>query len=119
MTCQHRNFLIWGPDVIMGFPGDSVVKNLPANARDAREASLIPEWGRYLEEEMATHSSILAWKVPWSEEPGELQSTGSQSPDTTEHTHTMSLGFVFYCYFFFFLPSFLYFFTSFSLMCRS
>ena len=46
VTCQHRNFLIWEPDVIMGFPGDSVVKNLPANARDAREASLIPEWGR-------------------------------------------------------------------------
>ena len=32
-----------------------------------------------LEEEMATHSSILAWKIPWTEEPGGLQSTGSQS----------------------------------------
>ena len=32
-----------------------------------------------LEEEMATHSSILAWKIPWTEEPGELQSIGSQS----------------------------------------
>ena len=36
-----------------------------------------------LEEEMATHSSILAWKIPWTEEPGEQQSMGSQS-DTTE-----------------------------------
>ena len=99
----------------MGFPGDSVVKNLPANARDAREASLIPEWGRYLEEEMATHSSILAWKVPWSEEPGDPQYTGSQGPDTTEHTHAMSLGFVLSCYFFFFLPSFLSFLPSFLL----
>ena len=31
-----------------------------------------------LEEEMATHSSILAWKIPWTEDPGGLQSTGSQ-----------------------------------------
>ena len=43
-----------------------------------------------LKKEMATHSSILAWKIPWTEEPGELQSMGSQSrPDrATEHTHT-------------------------------
>ena len=39
--------------------------------------SLVQE--NLLEEEMATHSSILAWKVPWTEEPGGLQSTGSQS----------------------------------------
>ena len=37
-----------------------------------------------LEEEMATHSSILAWRIPWTEEPGGLQSMGSES-DTTEH----------------------------------
>ena len=36
-----------------------------------------------LEEELATHSSILTWKIPWTEEPGELQSTGSES-DTAE-----------------------------------
>ena len=36
-----------------------------------------------LEEEMATHSSILAWRIPWKEEPGRLQSTGSQELDTT------------------------------------
>ena len=42
---------------------------------------------------MATHSSILAWKIPWTEKPGRLESTGSQR-DTTErvcaraHTHT-------------------------------
>ena len=40
-----------------------------------------------LEEEMATHSRILAWKIPWTEEPGGLQSTGSQEFDMTEHTH--------------------------------
>ena len=40
-----------------------------------------------LEEEMATHSSILAWKIPWTEEPGRLQSMGSQELNMTEHTH--------------------------------
>ena len=43
-------------------PGDSVVKNLPANAA---------------EKEMATHSSTLVWKLPWTEEPGGLRSMGS------------------------------------------
>jgi len=36
-----------------------------------------------LEKEMSIHSSILAWKIPWKEEPGMLQSMGSQEPDTT------------------------------------
>ena len=36
-------------------------------------------WEDMLEKEMATHSSILAWKIPWTEEPGRLQSMGSQS----------------------------------------
>ena len=40
-----------------------------------------------MEEEMATHSSILAWGIPWIEEPGGLQSMGSQESDTTEHAH--------------------------------
>ena len=59
----------------MGFPGGSAVKNLPANAGDT---GLIPGLGRSLEKEMATHSSILAWKIPWTEEPGGLQSLGLQ-----------------------------------------
>ena len=53
-----------------------MVKNLPANAVDSRLLSLGQEDS--LEEDMATHCSILAWKIPWTEEPGELQSTGSQ-----------------------------------------
>ena len=51
------------------------VKSLPANAGDL---GVIPGSGRSLEKELATHSSILAWRVPWTEEPGRLQSTGSQ-----------------------------------------
>ena len=59
-----------------------VVKNLPANAGDARDAGLIPGSGRFLEKEMATHFSILACEIPWTEGPGELQSTGSQKSRT-------------------------------------
>ena len=40
-----------------------------------------------LEKGMATHSGILAWRIPWTEEPGRLQSMGSQSSDTTERLH--------------------------------
>ena len=53
------------------FPGGSVVNNLPANAGDA---GLIPGLGRSPGKKMATHSSILAWEIPWTEEPGGLYS---------------------------------------------
>ena len=59
----------------MGFPGDLVVKNPPA-MQEIWVRSLGQEVP--LEEEMATHSSILAWGIPWTEEPGGLQSVGLQ-----------------------------------------
>ena len=59
----------------VGFPVAQVVKNLPA-VQESRVRSL--GWEDPLEKEMATHSSILAWKIPWTEEPGGLQSMGSQ-----------------------------------------
>ena len=55
-----------------------VVKNPPANAGDLSDMGSIPESEDPLQEEMATHSSILAWRLPWTEEPGRLQSMGSQ-----------------------------------------
>ena len=56
-----------------------MVKDLPANAGDIRDAASIPGSGRSPGGEgMATHSSILAWRSPWTEEPGGLQSIGSQ-----------------------------------------
>ena len=58
----------------MGFPGGAVVKNPPANARDV---GLTPGLGRSLKKAVATHCSSLAWKIPWTEEPGGLQSVGS------------------------------------------
>ena len=56
----------------MGFPGDSAVKNLPAvqEMQETRAGSLGHE--DPLEEGMATHSSILAWRIPWAEEPDGL-----------------------------------------------
>ena len=62
-----------------GFPGDAVVKNPPASAGDARD--VVRSLGREdpLEKEMATHSSTLAWKIPWMVGPGGLRSMGSKS----------------------------------------
>ena len=57
------------------FPGGSVIKNPPATVGNR---DLIPDPGRSLEKEMATHSSALVWRSPWTEKPGRLQSMGSQ-----------------------------------------
>ena len=57
-----------------GLPGDSVVKNPPASAG---AWGSIPRWGRSPGEGMATHSSILARRIPGTGEPGELPSMGS------------------------------------------
>ena len=55
-----------------------MVKNLPANTGDTRDAGSIPGLGKSPEEGMAIHSSIPAWRNPWIEEPGELQFIWSQ-----------------------------------------
>ena len=59
----------------MGFPGGPVIKNLPV-MQETEVRSVDREDS--LEECMATHSSILAWRIPWTEGPGRLQSMGSQ-----------------------------------------
>ena len=73
--------LLWAND----FPGGAVVKNLPVNVGDTGDVDSVPGSGRSLEEGMATHSSILAWRTPWTEELGRLQSIVSQR-DTTQVT---------------------------------
>ena len=65
---------------LAGFPDGSVVKNLPA-MQETQVQSLSQE--DPLEEEMATHFSILAWRIPWTEEPGRVQPMVSQELDTT------------------------------------
>ena len=64
--------------LLKGFPGGSAVKNLLTRQEmdETRVGSLGQEFP--LEEGMATHSSILAWRIPWTEEPGGLQTIGSQ-----------------------------------------
>ena len=70
------------PDtVLLGLPGGSAVKNLPA-VQETRVQSL--GWEDPLETGMAAHSSILAWRIPGTEEPGGLQSTGLQRVGHTE-----------------------------------
>ena len=64
-------------NVIKGFPGGAMVKNLPANEEDIRDVGSIPGSGR-APGGGATHSSILAWRLPKTEEPGGLQSLGLQ-----------------------------------------
>ena len=61
-----------------GFHGGSVVKNPPAMQEPQETWVLSLGWKDPLEEGMATHSSVLAWRISWTEEPGGLQSTGSQ-----------------------------------------
>ena len=60
----------------MGFPGGAVVRNLPANAADARDPVQSLGQENLLKQEVATPSSILPWKIPWTEEPGGLQPMG-------------------------------------------
>ena len=64
-----------------------MVKNLPANAEDIRDVGSISGSGRSHEGGQATHSSILAWRTPWTKEPDGLQSMGHEELDTkTEAT---------------------------------
>ena len=59
----------------LGFPDGSAGKNLPAmqeTTYNARDVGLILGWNNLLEKKMATYSTILAWKIPWTEEPARL-----------------------------------------------
>ena len=83
MTAQHlpvytMYFLLELGRGSVGFPGGSVVKNLPAvqEPHETQVQSLDQE--DPLEEGMATLSSILAWRIPWTEEPGGIPSIGAQ-----------------------------------------
>ena len=68
-----------------GFPGGATGKEPACQFRRKKSHELDP-WVQKipLDEGMATHSSILAWKIPWTEEPGGLESMGPQESDTTE-----------------------------------
>ena len=79
---MNRQLTVWVVCVAMGkasFPGGSVVKNLPA-MQERQVQSM--GWEDPLEKEMVTQSGILAWEIPWTEEPDGLQSMGSQKNQT-------------------------------------
>ena len=80
------------PLLSVGFPDSSVSKESSFSAGDQGS---IPDQEDSLEKETATHSSILAWRIPWTEEPGRLQSMGSQRVGQTErlslHFHLSEL----------------------------
>ena len=77
-----------------GFPNSSVVKNLPAMQETQESWVRLLGWEDPLEKEMAAHSSILAWKILWTWEPGGYSPQGSKELDMTEraHTHTPLTG---------------------------
>ena len=83
--CYYKGLPRWPSD-----------KDSPANTGDARDESSIPGWEDPPEEEMATHSSILGWKIPWTEEPGGLQSKVLQRVRhnrATEHSTEIHMHF--------------------------
>ena len=59
-----------------------MVKNPPVNVGDLRDMGLLLGWEDPPEKEMAAHSSILAWEIPWMEAPGRVQSIGLQNSQT-------------------------------------
>ena len=63
-----------------------MVKNLPANAGDTKDAGSIPELGRNPGEGNSTHSSILAWGIVWTEKPGGYSPWDSKELDMTDHS---------------------------------
>ena len=80
----HKSFnlsLPWLPHPFNGNHNIQMVKNSPI-MQETQVPSL--GWEDPLEKGMATHSSILAWRIPWTEEPGRLQSLESQELDMTE-----------------------------------
>ena len=71
-----------GPGHSWGFPGGSEGKESLLAVQETGVRSM--DWEDTLERRMAAHSSILAWEIPWTEEPGGLQSMGGKVSDTTE-----------------------------------
>ena len=87
--------ITFAPNSSMGFPGGLVVKNLPVSAGDGGDRVRSLGWEDPLEKEMTTHFSNLAWRIPWTEKPGGLQSMGSGAKSqtrlkqlSTEHGNT-------------------------------
>ena len=83
---------------LLGLPGGLSGKESACSARKQR----LSPWECPLEDEMETHSNIIAWEIPWTQEPDELQSIGWQRVKWDKHTHTytrkLTLTFFFFFY---------------------
>ena len=90
VTKSHRHDLATEQQqqIVLGFPGGTVVKNPPA-VQETQVQSL--GWEDLLGKEMGTHSSILTWEIPWTEESGGLQTMGSQKSWTQLSTYKTAL----------------------------
>ena len=88
LVATHTRILFSWLQCLVGVgTGSTVVKNLPDNAADTGDAGSIRGLGRSPGEEMAAHSRIIAWELPWMEEPGSLHSVG-----LTAHMHVTQAG---------------------------
>ena len=84
LSSLRTMFILCGLVYFLGFPGGSEVKNSPAT-QETRVQSL--GWENTLEKEMATHFSILDWRVPWKEEPRILQFVGYTHTHARTHVY--------------------------------
>ena len=92
MLKQNSIFRIMMADILKKGGGASLVAQMIKNLPTMWETwVLFLDWEDLLEEGMATHSSILAWEIPWTEEPGRLQSVESEESDTTERLRTADI----------------------------
>ena len=73
--CGPAEIVVW---ILGDLPGSAVVKNMPASAGDARDMDLIPRWGRSPGVGDGNPLQYSCLEIPWTEEPGRLQSVGSQ-----------------------------------------
>ena len=90
-TTQVASFYLLSKYMKWGFPGGSVVKNLPAVQEKQETLVQSLGWEDPLENGMATHSSNLSWRIPWTEEPGGLQTIALQRSDLAGmHTNTLN-----------------------------
>ena len=81
---KTKNPASWGLHLLFrlcfwGFPAGSSGEEPTCQCRKYKRCGFDPRWGRSLEKGMATHASILAWRIPWTEAPGGLRSTELQS----------------------------------------
>ena len=77
LQANFQSHVPWKVRVSRGSPGGSVVKNVPTQEPQGTRVGS-QDWEDPLEGEIATHSSALAWRIPWTEKPGGLQSMGLQ-----------------------------------------